>query len=54
MVLVKEVEARPATHEAVCGERWRETIGQIKRLEKIFISCAGALIALMAALLWKI
>jgi len=41
------------THEAVCSERWKETIERIKRLEMILIGSAGALIVLMAGMLWK-
>ena len=53
MVTAKEVEARVNTHEAVCAERWKETIERIKRLEMIMIGSAGAVIALMAGMLWK-
>ena len=44
----------PMTHEAVCAERWKETIVRIKRLELVMITSAGAVILLMAGLLWKI
>jgi len=54
MVTIKEVEAHLETHEAVCAERWKETIERIKRLEVILISSAGAVILLMAGMLWKI
>jgi predicted nucleic acid-binding Zn ribbon protein len=53
MVTAKEVEAKVNTHEAVCAERWKETIERIKRLEMIMIGSAGALIVLMAGMLWK-
>jgi|TARA_R110002020_G_scaffold260588_1_gene474939 hypothetical protein len=53
MVTAKDVEARVNTHEAVCAERWKETIERIKRLEMIMIGSAGAVIALMAGMLWK-
>ena len=53
MVTVKDVEARVNTHEAVCAERWKETIERIKRLEMIMIGSAGAVIILMAGMLWK-
>ena len=53
MVTAKDVEARVNTHEAVCAERWKETIARIKRLEMIMIGSAGAVIALMAGMLWK-
>ena len=53
MVTAKDVEARVNTHEAVCAERWKETIERIKRLEMIMIGSAGAVIILMAGMLWK-
>ena len=53
MVTAKDVEARVNTHKAVCAERWKETIEHIKRLEMIMIGSAGAVIALMAGMLWK-
>jgi|TARA_R100000995_G_scaffold69763_1_gene38339 predicted nucleic acid-binding Zn ribbon protein len=54
MATAKDVEAKLNTHEAVCSERWKETIERIKRLELILISSAGAVILLMAGMLWKI
>ena len=53
-VTVQEVQSQIDTHEAVCAERWKETIERIKRLELILISSAGAVILLMAGMLWKI
>ena len=47
MVTVNEVESRLNTHEAVCEERWKETILRIKRLETILIGTAGAIIMLL-------
>jgi predicted nucleic acid-binding Zn ribbon protein len=49
----KDVSARIDTHEAVCSERWKETIERIKRLEMILIGACGAALILMAGLLWK-
>ena len=54
MTTVKDLESRMNTHEAVCAERWKETILRIKRIEVIMLSSAGALILLMAGMLWKI
>ena len=54
MATAKDVEAKLNTHEAVCSERWKETIERIKRLELILISSAGAVLLLMAGMLWKI
>mgnify|MGYP003110797584 CR=1 FL=1 len=53
MTTAKEIDAKLQTHEAVCAERWKETIERIKRLELILITSAGAVIMLMAGMLWK-
>jgi|TARA_R110000744_G_scaffold22167_3_gene57036 hypothetical protein len=54
MTTATAVAAQLNTHEAVCAERWRETIVRIKRLELVMITSAGAVIMLMAGMLWKI
>jgi hypothetical protein len=54
LVSVKDLESRINTHEAVCAERWKETILRIKRIEVIILSSAGALLLLMGSLLWKV
>lgn len=54
MSTVKDVDARLVTHEAVCAERWRETILRIKRLEAVMIGCAGGIIALLATIAMKV
>ena len=41
------VQAQIDTHEAVCAERWRETILRIKRIEHIMIGTAGTTIVLL-------
>ena len=41
------------THEAVCAERWKETILRIKRIEHIMIGTAGTMIVMMAGLLLR-
>jgi len=53
MTTINEVEGRLNTHEAVCEERWTETILRIKRLETILISTAGAIIMLLLHLVTK-
>lgn len=50
---MENLEAKLNTHEAVCAERWRETIFRIKRLELVIISSAAGLILMMAGMLWK-
>ena len=37
---VTEVKSQIDTHEAVCAERWKETIIRIKRIEHIIIGTA--------------
>jgi hypothetical protein len=49
-----DVNIRLSTHEAVCAERWRETILRIKRLEAVMIASAGGTIALLAAIVLRI
>jgi hypothetical protein len=53
MTTINEVEGRLNTHEAVCEERWTETILRIKRLEAILIGTAGAIIMLLLHLVTK-
>jgi hypothetical protein len=51
MVNASEVKAKLDTHEAVCAERWKETILRIKRIEHIMIVTAGTMIIMMIGLL---
>ena len=51
MVKASEVKAKLDTHEAVCSERWKETILRIKRIEHIMIGTAGTMIVMMIGLL---
>lgn len=50
---VNEVKSQLDTHEAVCAERWKETILRIKRIESIMIGVAGTLIIFMATIIYK-
>jgi len=45
------VKAELDTHEAVCAERWRETILRIKRIEAIMIGTAGTTIILLLGII---
>lgn len=47
----QEVKSQIDTHEAVCSERWKETILRIKRIEHIMIGTAGTTIVLLIGLL---
>ena len=51
MVNASEVKAKLDTHEAVCAERWKETILRIKRIEHIMIGTSGTAIVLLIGLL---
>ena len=60
-ITVKDISARVDKHEAVCAERWKETVERsketverIKRLEVILITSCGSALLLMAGLLWKL
>jgi hypothetical protein len=53
MVKTTEVKAQLDTHEAVCAERWKETILRIKRIESIMIGFASTLIVFMATIIYK-
>jgi hypothetical protein len=44
------VQAQIDTHEAVCAERWKETILRIKRIEHIMIASAGTTIVLLLSM----
>lgn len=48
-----DVNIRLTTHEAVCAERWRETIMRIKRIEALMIGGVGFIIALLCAIAFK-
>tara|TARA_R110002020_G_scaffold144732_2_gene317851 strand:+ start:1028 stop:1195 length:168 start_codon:yes stop_codon:yes gene_type:complete len=48
-----DVKAQIDTHEAVCAERWKETILRIKRIEHIMIGTAGTTIVLLIGLIVK-
>lgn len=48
-----EIEARLTTHEAVCAERWKETILRIKRIESLMIGAVAAIIGLLSTVVFK-
>ena len=48
---VMEVSAHLETHEAVCTERWLETINRIKRLEMFVIATLVTLLLSTGAIL---
>ena len=48
---VTSVQAQINTHEAVCTERWTETITRIKRIEALMIGTAGTTIVLLLGII---
>jgi hypothetical protein len=50
---MEDTDTRLSVHEAVCAERWKETILRIKRIESIGIACAGSIILLLLHLVTK-
>ena len=53
-IRIDNIETRLEAHEAVCGERWKETILRIKRIETVLIGAAGSIIAMLVAILMKV
>ena len=51
---IHDVKSQIDTHEAVCAERWKETIVRIKRLEAIMIGTAATMIGSMAGIIFKL
>ena len=47
---VQSVKAQIDTHEAICAERWQETINRIKRLEMVIISTGGSSLLLLLSI----
>ena len=43
---VQQVKTQIDTHEAICAERWLETLNRIKRLEMVIVGTGGATILL--------
>jgi hypothetical protein len=52
-ITAASVQAQVDTHEAVCAERWIETIARIKRIENIMIGSAGTTIVLLLTMLLR-
>ena len=48
-----DINLRLTTHEAVCAERWRETIVRIKRIEALMIGSAAGIIALLSTIAFR-
>jgi len=48
---VTQVKTQIDTHEAICAERWLETLNRIKRLEMVIVGTGGATIVLLLNIL---
>lgn len=51
MMKAQDVKYQLDTHEAVCAERWRETIIRIKRIEAVILASAGTTIVLLITMI---
>ena len=54
MTELHEVETRISIHEAICVEHYSAINAQLKRIEMILFSTAGALILGLAAIAWSV
>lgn len=50
---ITDVKSQLDTHEAVCAERWRETINRIKRIEAVMMGSAGTIIVLLLTMILR-
>jgi hypothetical protein len=48
-----ETEARLNSHELVCAERYDQINARLKRLERIIMNAAGALLLGMGGVIWS-
>lgn len=53
MVKASDVKGQIDKHEAVCEERWRETLSRLRRLEQIMIGTTATMLVMMAGLLLR-
>jgi hypothetical protein len=49
-----KIKSQLDTHEAICAERWLETINRIKRIEMIMVGASGAIMVLLATIVIKL
>ena len=48
-----KVKAKLDTHEAVCAERWLETVARLKRLETVLLAVSGATMIMLMTIIIK-
>jgi hypothetical protein len=52
MKTINEVEARINSHEEICAFRYEQINARLKRLEQVLIKASGALLVMMAGMLF--
>ena len=53
MIKASEVKSQIDIHEAVCSERYLQTLSRLKRLEQIMLGTTASMILMMAGLLLR-
>ncbi len=53
MIKASEVKAQIDIHEAVCSERYLQTLSRLKRLEQIMLGTTATMLVMMAGLLLR-
>ena len=48
-----KVKSKLDTHEAVCAERWLETVARLKRLETVFLAVSGTSMIMLTTIIIK-
>ena len=52
-ISANKVKAKLDTHEAVCAERWLETVSRLKRLETVLLAVSGASMIMLMTIIIK-
>lgn len=52
MATINETEARLNSHEEICAFRYEQINARLKRLEQVLIKATGALLVMMAGVLF--
>lgn len=52
MATINETEARLNSHEEICAFRYEQINARLKRLEQVLIKACGALLVMMAGMLF--
>ncbi len=52
MATINEVESRVNSHEEICAFRYEQINARLKRLEQVLIKACGALLVMMAGMIF--